>query len=260
MIGSTGPNVSSRMTAMPWSTSTSTVGSYQRPVAALDPPPAGEHPGAARPPRRPRGARRCRAAAGTSSSRCRRRPTCPGARPACGPAPARRTARTRPRRRRPARRSCTSGRSSGTRPTPRPAAARSRSASSHTIIGSLPPSSSSTGVKRVGRRGHHPLAGAGRAGEADLLHARRARAPRRWRRRRSRPARGRDGRRPSAKRSPIRQPTSGVTSDGFNTTVLPASAAVIDRGHGQDERVVPRADDAHHAQRLVATLGHACGP
>ncbi len=104
-----------------------------------------------------------------------------------------------------------------------PAAARSRSASASTIIASLPPSSRLHGTSRS-CRAHRDLAtGGDRAGEVDVVHGVhqcRARAP-------SPVATSRTSGGPPAS-SHIRAASdtpSGVSSEGLQTTVLPASSA-----------------------------------
>ena len=50
-------------------------------------------------------------------------------------------------------------------------------------------------------------------------------------------------------------PTAGVSSLGLKTTALPGRQRVGDRPHRGEDRVVPRADDADHAERLVLQRG-----
>ena len=108
-----------------------------------------------------------------------------------------------------------------------PSTATSRSASSKTISGALPPSSSEHLLHRARALRHQLLADLGRAGERQLAdrrvgrelvadHRRRARA----RRRRRRP-----GARPARASSASASAESGVALAGFSTIVQPAASA-----------------------------------
>ena len=107
-----------------------------------------------------------------------------------------------------------------------PLAARSRSASSQHDHRVLAAELEQHRGERVGRGRHHPLAGASRAGEHDLVDAA---ADQRLA---GGAAAGDDLRRcrprcrPRTAR-PMARPTVGVTSDGLSTTVLPANSAVM---------------------------------
>ncbi len=229
-------------------------GLVPEPVAALDPAPAGEHPRAALD--RVRDVALDDVELGREGHRADvvadRRALADRAR--AGHARVRRTARRPPRRRRPARRDMHVWPEFWNAPHTAPAAARSRSASSHTIIGSLPPSSSSTGVKvsaaaamtRLPVRaepvkqifctpGAHQCLTRG-AATGDDLHEVGMAADR--------------GEQITDQAADERRDLRRLQHDG-----VAGEGGGDDRGHGEDERVVPGADHADHTQRLVTTLG-----
>ena len=130
-------------------------------------------------------------------------------------------------------------------------AAASRSASASTIIASLPPHSISTGVSVSAQAAMTFLAGRGRAGERDLVHAGPAQ-----RARRSSPApvttcsTGCSGTTSAKASTSHRADRRGVLARLEHHRVA-GRQRVRDRAHRGEDRVVPRPDHADHAERLV---------
>ena len=129
----------------------------------------------------------------------------------------------------------------------RPSAAASRSASASTIIASLPPHSSSTGVSVSAQAAMTFLPVRGRAGERDLVDAGAAQRGADVARRRGRSAA------PDARARSRRSVSTNQLPDGRGVLArlehdrVAGRERIGDRAHRREDRVVPRADHADHA-------------
>ena len=134
-----------------------------------------------------------------------------------------------------------------------PSTAASRSASSKTSSGALPPSSSETFLIVPAHFAISSLADLGRAGERQLAHGRvrRELVADDGRRSRERQRRRRAARPPAARAPRARARRSGVALAGFSTIVQPAASAGPGLARDHRHREVPRRDRGADADRLL---------
>ena len=135
-----------------------------------------------------------------------------------------------------------------------PPTAREMSASSHTIMGSLPPSSRTTGVSVSAAAAITRLPGATGAGEADLLHAG-------AHQRLTRATTAGDDLHDLGVRADVGEQLAHLDAHergdlgGLEDDRVAGEQRRQDRGHGEREGVVPRADDPDHAERFEGAVG-----